>query len=237
MSTSTSITDISIVATSIPIARRLRRYTAGVALALFPALLVVQAPIDPAVGGTGEVMYTAATEHRAALTLSAALLFISGVLMVPAVMAILRQARDRGGALANIGAVLGVLGGLGHVAIAMFYLFALALPGGDRAQMESYVERVNASPAVGAVAFPLILCFGLGVLVLAWAAWRAGLVGWWGPTAVTAAVVVESALPVAIPALQVGVIVLITVVFGFLGIRIIRMTDTAWDGVAPTPQH
>src|SRR5690606_18950732 len=135
--------------------RRLRRYTSGAALVLFPALLVVQAPIDPATGGTGEVMYTAATEHRSALALSAALLFISGVLMIPAVTAILHQARDRGGALANVGAMLGVLGGLGHVSIAMFYLFAMALPGGDRAEMESYVERINESAAVGAVVFPL----------------------------------------------------------------------------------
>ena len=49
-------------------ARRLRRCTSGAALVLFPALLVVEAPLDPASGGTGEVMYRAATEHAAALT-------------------------------------------------------------------------------------------------------------------------------------------------------------------------
>jgi hypothetical protein len=219
--------------TRAPLARRLRRYTAGVALALFPALLAVEAPIDPAGDGTGDMMYTAATEHEGALALSAALLFVSGILMIPAVMAILHQARDRGSALANTGAVLGVLGGLGHVAIAMFYLFALALPGGDQAQMVSYVERVNSS-AAGAVAFPLILCFALGVLVLGWAAWRAGLVGWWGPVAVTVAVLVAEVLPAGAPALQVGANVLATVVFGFLGVRVIRMTDTDWDGVRPS---
>src|SRR5690606_27390632 len=159
----------------------------------FPALLVVAAPIDPAGDGTGAALYAAATEHSGALGLSAALLFISGVLLIPAVLAILHQARDRGSSLTNTGPVLGVLGGLGHVAIAMFYLFGLALPGGDQAQMESYVERVNTS-AVGAVAFPLILCFALGVLVLGWAAWRAGLVGLWGPIAVTLAVIVAEVL-------------------------------------------
>lgn len=232
MSISTSTTTPAGSATRACLARRLRRYTGGIALALFPALLAVEAPIDPAGDGTGEMMYSAATEHAEALGLSAALLFISGILMIPAVTAILHQARDRGSALANTGAVLGVLGGLGHVAIALFYLFALALPGGDQAQMVSYVERVNSS-AVGAVAFPLILCFALGVLVLGWAAWRAGLIGWWGPVAVTAAVLVAEVLPAGIPALQVAANALATVVFGFLGLRVIRMTDTDWDGVRP----
>lgn len=235
MSATTSASTISTVSSPgrVPIARRLRRYTSGVALALFPALLVVEAPIDPAGDGTGEEMYQAATEHGGALALCAALLFISGALMIPAVTAVLHLARDRGGALANVGATLGVLGGLGHIAIAMFYFFALALPGGDEAQMVSYVERVNGS-AAGAVAFPLILCFAVGVLVLGWAAWRAGLIGVWGPVAVTVAVLVAEVLPAGMPALQIAANTLATAVFGFLGLRVIRMANTDWDGVRPT---
>ena len=34
--------------------RRIQHYAAAAALAAFPALLVVQAPIDPASGGTGK---------------------------------------------------------------------------------------------------------------------------------------------------------------------------------------
>lgn len=212
-------------------ARRLRRYTAGAALILFPALLVVQAPIDPATGGTGEVMFTAATEHRGALTASALLLIVSGMLMVPAVLGIVRQARDRGAGLANLGAVLGVLGAFGHFAIALFYIVALALPGGDRAEMVAYVDRLNASPVLGAVVFPLILCFGLGVVVVAWAAWRAGLVGIWGPASVTAVVLVHNLLPFQPPTvLTVVLLVVLTVVFGHLGVRILRTGDAAWDG-------
>lgn len=231
-STSTATASPADPTTRAPVARRLRRYMSGVALILFPALLVVEAPIDPAGDGTGEEMYAAATGHSGALAIAAALLFISGVLMIPAVAAILHQSRDRGSALANIGAVLGVLGGFGHAAIAMFYLFALAIPGGDQAEMESYVERINASAAVGAVVFPLILCFALGVLVLGWTAWRAGLVGWWGPVAITVAVIVAEVLPFG-PAFQVGANVLATAVFGYLGVRVIRMTDSDWVGVRP----
>jgi hypothetical protein len=108
---------------------------------------------------------------------------------------ILHQARDRGAGLANLGAVFGVLGGFGHFGIALFYIVALALRGGDRTEMVAYIDRLNATPALAAIALPLILCFGLGVLTLAWAAWRAGLIGWWGPAVATCAVLVQEGLP------------------------------------------
>ncbi|MEV6490519.1 hypothetical protein AB0M20_18100 [Actinoplanes sp. NPDC051633] len=230
------------MSTTASTAQRLRRYTMGSALIIFPALLVAQGPLDPASGGTGEVMYTAATQHRGTLTISAVLLLISGFLMAPAATGILHQARDRGAGLANLAAVLAVLGGFGHAAIAMFYIFALPLDGGDRQQMVDYVERLNAGPVIGAVAFPLILCFGLGVLAMAWAALRAGLIGWWGPAVVTAIILSHLLLPD--PPDVVGLIGLVglAVVFGHLGLRILRMTDAQWGGTphpatTPVPAH
>jgi len=217
------------------IAHRIRRYTAAGSLVAFPALLVVQAPLDPASGGTGEVMFTAATNHAGALLASAGLLMLSGMLMVPAVWGLAHQARDRGGALANLAAVFGVLGGFGHFAIGMFYLFALGLPGGDRDHMVAYIERLNASPALGAIAFPLILCFALGVLAMAWAAWRAGLIGWWGPIAVTAAVVLHEVVPSSIAWIDIAGLSVLTVVFGYLGVRTARLTDSEWGSV-PQPR-
>jgi hypothetical protein len=211
-------------------ARRLRRITGGVALVLFPALLVVQGPIDPTTSGI-EALYTSATRHPNALAASALLLLVSGMLMAPAAAAILHQARDRGAALANIGAVLAVLGGFGHAGIALLQIFGSALAGGDRSQMLAYVERINESSLVGWVAFPLILCFGLGLVVLAWAAWRSGVVGLWGPVAATAVVLAHLVLPEGIPALEVIALLVLLVVFGYLGIRVLRMTDAEWDGV------
>ena len=39
---------------------------------------------------------------------------------------------------------MGVLGGFGHFAIGLFYVVALALPGGDEAEMVAFIERLNA---------------------------------------------------------------------------------------------
>lgn len=214
-------------------ARRLRRWTAGASLVLFPALLVPQALIDPAEGGSGEVMLAAATDSRGALTASALLLLVSGILMAPAAAGVLHQARDRGAGLANTGAALSVLGGFGHAGIAIFYIAALALPGGDRGEMVAYIDRLNESAALGAVAFPLILCFGLGVAVLPWGAWRAGAVHWWVPAVATAAVAAEMLLPFRTTVSIVLSLVAITAAYAALGLQVLRMTDAEWDGVRP----
>jgi hypothetical protein len=205
-------------------ARSLRRITAAVGLIGFAALLVVQDLVDPAAGGTGEVVFRAAAETPGALFTSALLLLGSALLTVPAVAGLLHQARDRGAALANAAAVFGVLGAFGHVGIAMFYLLCLGLPGGEQAQMQAYVDRANALPELGAVAFPLILCFGIGIALMAWAAWRAGLVGWWGPAAVTAVVLLHDLAPVELPVFASAVaLAVIAAVFGWVGVRSLRL--------------
>jgi len=218
-------------------AHRTRRYAAAASLVAFPALLVVQAPIDPASGGTGEVMFTAATSHAGPLLASAALLMLSGILMVPAVWGLVHQARDRGAGLANLAAVFGVLGGFGHFGIGMFYLVALALPGGERDHMIAYIERLNASPALGAIAFPLILCFALGVLTMAWAAWRTELIGWWGPIAVTAVVVLHEVVPSSLAWMDLVALGVLAVVFGYLGVRLATLTDNEWNHAQSHPRH
>ncbi|MFF5288051.1 hypothetical protein [Paractinoplanes globisporus] len=218
---------------TITTALRLRRYTMGAALILFPALLVAQAAVDPGDGDTAEEMYAAASQHVNLHVASALLLLISGVLMAPAVAGILHQARDRGAALANVAAVLAVLGGFGHAAIALYVLFTLSLAGGEPTQMVAYVDRLNASVPVNAVAFPLIFCFGLAVLTMAWSAWRAGLIGWWAPAVVTALVLAHVLLPDPPAATELVSMIVLTVVFGLLGWRILRMTDTQWTGVRP----
>jgi hypothetical protein len=210
----------------------LRRYVQGAALALFPAVLVVQSVIDPTGEGSGEQLYTAATEHHGALVAATVLLLVSSFLVAPAVAGVLHQARDRGSALADVGAVLLVLGAFGHAALAMFYILGSGLPGGDRGEMVAFIDRLNASPVLGAVVFPLILCFGLGVLVLPWAAWRAGAIGWWAPALTTVAFLVEEVLPVGSPAVSVGTLTAVTVVYGALGLRVLGMADAEWEAPA-----
>jgi hypothetical protein len=160
---------------------------------------------------------------------------LSGILTVPAAAGLSHLSRDRGAALTTVAATLGVLGGFGHFGIGLFYVVALALPGGDEREMVSFIERLNASPALSALAFPLITAFGLAMLAMAWAAWRTGLVGIWAPVVVTLAVVTHFALPFVIPAVQFATLLIVAIAFGYLGVRIARMTDDAW--LAPSIQN
>lgn len=210
-----------------------RRLTGGLALMLFPALLVWQAIIDPTGDSSGAAMWEAATRHRTALFTSAALLILSGILTLPATLAIMRQARDRGAWLADVGGAAAVLGGIGHVGIGFFYVLAGALHGGRQAEMVAYIDRLNGSTALAAMAFPLIACFSIGMFLLPWAAYRAGIVARWSPIVATAAVLLQMGLPPEIPGqdtVTLLTLILLTVVFGQMGVRVLTMRDEAWFG-------
>lgn len=211
----------------VPPARRTRRVVTGLSLLGFGALLVPQALVDP----SGPGFHDAAVHHPDALLISGLLLLASALLTFPAIGGILHEARDRGALMADIAALFAGLGALGHAAIGAITLVLRALAGGDPAQMRAVEERFIADVPVGVVGLVLLTSFGIGIALLAWAAWRAGILGLWGPVVVTGVVVAHTVLPgdlpPAVPALALG---LVTTVFGWLGVRVVRLSDGAWDG-------
>jgi hypothetical protein len=214
-------------------AHRLRRLTGGAGLILFPALLLAGTLVNAPDNGTSAGVWLGATRHPGAVAAAAVTLLFSGVFMVPAALAILHQARDRGAGLANVAAVVAVLGGFGNCFIATFSLVSLSVAGGDHTQMTAYLDRVNGSAIVGAVGTPLVLCFGLGAALLVWAAWRTGLVGWWAPAIVTAIAVVYDFV-LDHPPYPVAVVLqaIPALVFGYLGARVLRLRDSEWNAVS-----
>lgn len=138
--------------------RRIRRTTCGIGLLGFGALLVVQAPLDPTDDTT---FYDAALAHPGLLTASALTLLGSAVLTVPAIAAIVHQARDRGSLVAGLGGLFTLLGALGHTALAVIYLLMRSLAGGDPAQMMAFEDRFSSDPATGVVGLVLLTSFGL----------------------------------------------------------------------------
>lgn len=220
-------------------ARRLRRIVAGTALVAFPVVLVVQEFTNPLREGDGADFHDVARDSRGALVTSLLLMMLAGALMAPAVSGVLHQARDRGAALANAGAVFLVLGGLGLFAEGVIWVTATALPGGDPAEMAAYFDRLTESSLTGAVWMTLMLSFGLGLLMLPWATWRAGAVPVWVPALATVAVVAEFGLPFHSTASEIAVFTALTVAYGTIGLRVLRMTDAEWDGVrrtSPSPE-
>src|SRR3712207_2065476 len=90
----------------------------------------------------------------------------------------------------------------------------------------------NATQQAGALAGSALLlavCAHLSLIVLPWAAWRAGLVGLWAPVVATVVVLVHFVLPVNL-AFEYGTFAALGAVFGYLGVRVLRTTDAEGDG-------
>lgn len=203
-----------------------RRVAAGIGLIGFSVLLVPQDLVDP----SGDSFYDNAVAHRGMVTLSALLLLVSAVLTVPAIGGLIHQARDRGAVLTQLGAFFALLGAMGHMGLATLGLISRSLAGGDPDQMHGYEDRLNNDPIL-AVFLILLLSFGVGLVLLAFGAWRAGLIGWWGPALIGAVVVAHFALPDDQPAVvTVSALTAIAVVFGRLGVRTLRLSTPEWDG-------
>ena len=195
------------------------RRIAGVGLIGFSALLLVEDRLDPT---SGVSFYEAATTRPGLLTASALSLLGSAVLTVPAIAGIISSARDRGAVLARVGGLFALLGALGHTALAVVYLMMRSLTGGDRAQMVAFEDRINADTSLGIIAMVMLLSFGVGLALLAWAVWRAGMIGWWGPAVVTAVVVAHGVLPDDLPSvIPFTALAALAAVFGWLGVRLL----------------
>ena len=206
--------------------RRIRRITTGLGMIGFTALLIPQGIVDPTDASS---FLDAAVRQPVALYVSGLLLLASAVLTFPAICGILHQAWNRGALVAHIGAGFAALGALGHAALGTIYLIMRSLAGGDDSAMRTFEERFNTDVPVGVVGLTLLLSFGIGIALLAWAAWRAGLIGVWGPVAITAVVVAHIVLPDDLPsAVPATALSLIALVFGWLGVRVIRLSDAEW---------
>lgn len=214
-------------------ARRIRRITTGLGMIGFTALLIPQGIVDPTEASS---FRDAAVQHPVALYVSGLLLLASALLTFPAICGILHQSRDRGALVADIGAGFAALGALGHAGLGFIYLVMRSLAGDDATAMRTFEERFNSDVPVAVVGLTLLTSFGIGIALLAWAAWRAGTIGLWGPTVITAVVVVHNVLPDDVPsAVSATALGLIAVVFGWLGVRTTRLSDAEWEAPAALP--
>jgi hypothetical protein len=109
-----------------------RRIAGALCLTLvFPALIAATLadPLDDDAAAAAQVRQAAA--HLAAVRTTFLLELLAAVLFLGATMAVVGAVRGRGSAVANAGAVLGVLGGAGLTLIALghVYLYAFAASG------------------------------------------------------------------------------------------------------------
>ena len=215
---------------------RFRRRVAGVSLIGFAAALVAQDLVGPRTPSDAAGTYAAVAADRGGMVATSVLLLVSSLFLVPAVWGILHVLRERGVTLGHVGGALAIVGALGHVAVMTYQLALVEMTRtGDREAMVALIDRLDSSPVVGVVVFPMILAFALGLLILAIALWRARFVQGWAALLVVAAVALDIGAPDGAPAaVSVAKQLLVFAAFAYVGLRMLRMSDSDWDG-APEP--
>lgn len=153
-----------------------RRWAGAISLPLFFLALIGASAADP----LDDSAQSASQLHQAAghlgrLQTTFLLELLGAALFLAATMAIVGAVRGRGSGVANAGAVLGILGGVGLAMIGVnhVYLHALAASGTS--------DAVHVLAARDDVAGPLPVLFfaaPFAVVLLCAAAWRGGLVRW-----------------------------------------------------------
>ena len=136
--------------------------------------------VDPANSGNAGKIYDAALRHHGAMVLSAGLLLLSSVLIVPGVFGIVRTFDARGRWLGRAARTFALLGAIGHGALAGVYLLWASIPGADasRAQLVALIDRIDSSHSLVLI-FPLFIAFPIALVITFAAAVRAGRAPVW----------------------------------------------------------
>jgi hypothetical protein len=162
-------------------ASRTHRMVTAAALASSAALVGIGGLIAPPNDGQAAGLYDAASSAPARLTSEAILLTISSVLLVVGVIGAARVIRGRGRRLAWAAALFGVMGVLGHVAYAIFSLITIKIVDAapSREAAIKTLDAINSDAAIGLLVMPLIVAYGLSVILLPIAFYRRRLVPLW----------------------------------------------------------
>ena len=211
-------------------ASRTHRMATAAALAGSAVLVGIGGLIAPSNDGQATGLYDAASSAPGRLTAEAVLLVISSILLVVGVIGAARVVRGRGRRLAWAAALFGVMGALGHVAYATFSLVTIkivdAAPGREAA-IET-LDRINGDAAIGLLMMPLIVAYGLSVILLPIAFYRRRLVPLWVVGLAGLAFVLEVVVPG-------GVLVVVGVKYALgaavnvaLAWRITQLSNSEW---------
>ncbi len=167
------------------------------ALAGSAVLVGVGGLVAPSNDGQAAGLYDAASAAPGRLTAEAVVLVISSILLVVGVIGAARVVRGRGRRLAWAAALFGVMGALGHVAYATFSVVTINIvdAASSRAAAIEILDSINSDAAVGLLVMPLILAYGLSVVLLPIAFHRRRLVPLWVVGLAGAAFALEVAAP------------------------------------------
>jgi hypothetical protein len=172
----------------VPAALSFRRLAVVAAPLIAGALMVAGVFLDPDIGAEGRELAQAYAENPGRTQLGALAFHFAFVMWAPVVFALVARVRERGAWLANVAAVLAVLGAttLPGFLIVDFYDIAIAGELGLDA-WQRVTDRLEGLPGANVLFVTGFLGHLLCLPVALLAAWRARLMPLWAAVAVTVA--------------------------------------------------
>jgi hypothetical protein len=207
-----------------------RRLLAGACLVAAPLFYVAGLLVDPALRA-GDAAEGAYGRHPGQVSVSAALLHWSWVLLVPGIVGMIHLVRRRAVLFGHVAGVVALLGVVNFSALMLGDFFYARLEAdlgtaeGDRLADASFA----AGGAVWGFQVPGFLGL-LGVLLLGFALAYDRQVPWWAPPAMVAGMLAGPVYPIGMIAGS----LLYVAGAGVIGVRMLRMSDAEW-AQAPAP--
>jgi hypothetical protein len=219
--------------------RNFARTLAGLSLIVAPLLLLLAILIGPDLSGDADERLAEIADNEARYVASGYLFLVAAWVFVPGLIGLWRLFRGPRVTLGQIGSGLVLLGVITTIAFFGFgaYEYEAAQPDLDAAQMAQLADNVDES----GVTTPLfivtfILGIGIGSLIVAWSLWRRQVVPPWAPAAIVAGTILGAFSEDSLALGAIG-FALLLVGFGWVGLKLLAMSDDEWDhlGRAPGP--
>ena len=212
-----------------------RRSIAGLCLILGPVLIGVGGQVQPGPDVEGPLYLDAVAASPGMAEMSVLLNYLGFLVFAVGVIGAIHIVRGKGVVLAHIGGLLAVAGLISLTALSVTSLYDIAIA--QNAPREIGVPIYNAPESyTTAIVLLALALFGtaIGLVILSAALWRAGFMPVWLWPLVLVAFVLIFAEPVGFQISSLIASLLLIGVFGFAGVKLIRMSDREWErGVIP----
>jgi Domain of unknown function (DUF4386) len=204
-----------------------------------PLLLFASALIAPALDGNEAEQLAVVARDPDRYYLFTLLSFVSSALLVPVLLGLMYVLRQRAATLGNIGGSLALIGTLVAVgdAISQLFIWQMAAPGADQAQMSGLLVRFDNAPGAAVIFRIGGPSFVLGMVLLGIGLYRARAVPAWAATGVAvgaflniAGFVIGSNVLVAISS------AVLLVSLGWIGRLVVGSSEPEWERLPAQPQ-
>jgi MFS family permease len=219
--------------------RNFARTMAGMSLIVAPLLLLLATLISPDLSGDPAERLAEISDNEARYVVSGYLFLLAAWAFVPGLIGLWRLFRGPRVTVGQLGAGLVLIGVITTISFFGFgaYEYEAAQPDLDPGQMAQLADNVDGS----GVTTPLFIVtfvvgIGIGSLIVAWSLWRRRVVPPWAPAAIVAGTILGAFSEDSVALGAIGFASLL-VGFGWVGLKLLSMSDEEWDllGRAPGP--